>query len=123
MRAMPSWAPWEIGAVRRREEGRRALGVEHIEPQSWNHRIIGLQHGKDLTAPSPTPAVGWLPPSSGCPEPLHGLGHLQGWHPQLWAALPAPHCPLSEEFLPNISPTSPPSVQSHSLLSYPTTPL
>jgi len=31
--------------------------------------------GRDVTAP----AVGWLLPGSGCPEPIHGLGHLQEW--------------------------------------------
>uniref|UniRef100_A0A8C3PZG4 lysophospholipase n=1 Tax=Chrysolophus pictus TaxID=9089 RepID=A0A8C3PZG4_CHRPC len=36
---------------------------------------------RDLTAPIPTPAMGWLPPSSGCPGPIHGLEHLQGWAP------------------------------------------
>lgn len=36
---------------------------------------------RDHTAPSPspTPAVGWLPLSSGCPGPIYGLEHLQGW--------------------------------------------
>ena len=35
--------------------------------------------GKAL--PAPTPAMGWLPPtSSGCPGPIPpGLGYLQGW--------------------------------------------
>ena len=47
------------------------------------------------------------PPSSDCPGPLHGLGHPQVWHQHLWAAVPAPHRPLGEEFPPNISPKSP----------------
>jgi len=37
--------------------------------------------GRALTAPNPPPALGWLPPSSGCPGPIHDLGHLQGWAP------------------------------------------
>lgn len=36
---------------------------------------------RDLKAPNPTPAVGWLPPSSGCQGPVRSLGHLQGWAP------------------------------------------
>jgi len=27
----------------------------------------------------PTPWQGHIPPSSGCPGPIHGLGHLHGW--------------------------------------------
>jgi len=47
---------------------------------------------KDHPVPSPW---GWvLPaPSLGCPAPIHGLGHLQGWdtHNYFGQPVPAPH--------------------------------
>ncbi|XP_048814233.1 enkurin domain-containing protein 1 isoform X6 [Lagopus muta] len=56
--------------------------------------------GLERTSPPPSPAVGWLLPSSGCPVPIHGLGHLQGWAPtalgQPWGPLGLfPACRLS----------------------------
>ena len=56
----------------------------------------------------PTPAMCWLPPAQlprahPWPRAPPGMGH-----PQLWAALPGPQCPLSEEFSPHIQPQSPP---------------
>jgi len=49
--------------------------------------------------------MGWLPPPAQAAQgPIQpGLEHPQGWGTTaLWAAVPAPHRPLSEEFPPNI---------------------
>lgn len=44
--------------------------------------------------------MGWL--HTACPRSIHSLGH-----PQLRAALPQPHFPLSKEFPPNVQLKSP----------------
>lgn len=53
----------------------------------------------------------WAVPAAGrgamgidCPGPIRGLGNPQGWHPQLWAALPAPHRPPRGGFPPDTQP-------------------
>jgi len=55
---------------------------------------------RDLTAPNPSPAMGWLHPQMRLP-----WAHLWPWvlpgmgHPQLWAAVPGPHHLWVKNFL------------------------
>ena len=63
--------------------------------------------GKDLKAhPVPTHCCGQgcHPAAQAAQGPIQpGLEPPGMGHPQLlWATVPAPHCPLSKEFLPNI---------------------
>lgn len=69
---------------------------------SQNHRIDELEGISK--SPSPSPAVGWVHlTSSECPGPHPWPCEPPGMeHPQLWAEMPRPHCPLSKEFPPNI---------------------
>lgn len=60
-----------------------------------NSRVITIRTTtwlcwKGPHSPQPHPACAGCP-SSGCPEPTHGCGHLQGWGSTALAALPAPH--------------------------------
>lgn len=62
---------------------RKLLGLTAVSAHIWlpkNHRMVGLE--RPLKPPQPQSL-----PRRGCPGPLHGLGHLRGWGPQLWAAL------------------------------------
>ena len=71
-----------------------------------HHRMAEV--GGDLKDhPIPTPAMGWLPPTSpGSPGLI--LEHLQQWGTTaLWAAVPGPHCPPSKGFSPHIQSKSP----------------
>jgi len=63
------------------------------------------QVGRDLKAhPAPTPCHGLAAPHQlRLPRaPSMVLSTSRDGHPQLWAAVPLPHCALSVEFLPNV---------------------
>ena len=70
--------------------------------RSFDYRMASV--GGDRGASQPQPCHGLRAPTrSGCPGPHPwaqappGMGHLL-----LWAALPAPRWPLSEESLPDV---------------------
>ena len=78
-----------------------------------NQRITeGLRLEETLKPTHPNPVCR----GQGCPHQLRlprvpsnlALGTSRDGAPQLlWAAVPGPHCPLSNNFAPNISPQSP----------------
>jgi len=79
----------------------------HRITESKNHRTTELLRLERRLKPTPfpTPAMGWLPPptqAAQCPiQP--SLELLQRWGTTaLWVAVPPPHRPLSQEFLPKI---------------------
>jgi len=80
--------------------------------KSWNHRIIEwLREGilkilqfQFSSVPTPAPHQLRLPRA---PSNLALSTSRDGVPQLLWAAVPAPHCPLSKKFPPNILPKSP----------------
>jgi len=62
----------------------KAVGSLAPGRAGWGHVVMEISYpqmvwgGRDLKDPLSHPSKGWCPSNSGCPEPLHGLGHLQG---------------------------------------------
>ena len=74
----------------------RSKDCAEAELQRANHRLVGLEGIIEFQPP----ALGWVPPtSSGCPGPIHGLGHLQGWgtHSSLGSLLMVSSKPAEEQ--------------------------
>ena len=66
---------------------------DSIITESWND--LGWNRPQNPSISYPCRGLG-APTSSGCPGPIHDLGHLQGWgtHGFIRHPKPGPHCPL-----------------------------